>query len=300
MSNIYEQFADELASRQYSPTTIPHYVGRIKDLVAFYQRFPGEITREELIAYISHVIQTRKYTRKTFVGINSALRAFHRYVLKRSESEIRHLLPRLQTSSVIPNVYSPSEVERLLSATTMPKYSAIFMVMYGCGLHIEEVCNLRVEDLRKDEMRIFIKETDRLAGRFVFLSHELRERLRGYWRLFRPYSWLFPSGRDPSKRMDETNIHRVFPEVAARAGLKNYEGVHSLRDTFAVHAFKNGVGLSKLQYLLGHRWSISTSIYAYALSHWAGGTRSALNLIPIEEMQREEDLLDIEPAHTAL
>ena len=38
------------------------------------------------------------------------------------------------------------------------KYKAMFMVVYGGGLRISELCNLRIQDIDSENMRILVRE----------------------------------------------------------------------------------------------------------------------------------------------
>ena len=38
------------------------------------------------------------------------------------------------------------------------KYKAIFMTVYGGGLRVSELCNLRIQDIDSENMRILVRE----------------------------------------------------------------------------------------------------------------------------------------------
>ena len=45
------------------------------------------------------------------------------------------------------------------------KYKAMFMTVYGGGLRISELCNLRIQDIDSENMRILVRSEERRVGK---------------------------------------------------------------------------------------------------------------------------------------
>ena len=84
------------------------------------------------------------------------------------------LFPRVDKLPVIP---SQREVKALLEAPKNLGHRAILATMYGAGLRISEVVNLKVCDIDGDRMIISIRSGKGRRDRQVMLPETLRETL---------------------------------------------------------------------------------------------------------------------------
>ena len=66
------------------------------------------------------------------------------------------------------------------------KYKAMFMTVYGGGLRVSELCNLRIQDINSENMRILVREGKESKYRYTLLSQVNSEILREYFKVYRP------------------------------------------------------------------------------------------------------------------
>ena len=66
------------------------------------------------------------------------------------------------------------------------KYKAMFMTVYGGGLRISELCNLRIQDIDSENMRILVREGKESKYRYTLLSQTNLDILREYFKVYRP------------------------------------------------------------------------------------------------------------------
>ena len=102
--------------------------------------------------------------------------------------------------------------------------------------------------------------------RYVILSPNLLDLLRGWWRAARQKGWmspgqpwLFPGYR--RKHTSARQLHRIVRLAAERAGITKRVGVHTLRHSFATHLLEHGVDIRVIQVLLGHAKLDTTALY---------------------------------------
>lgn len=100
------------------------------------------------------------------------------------------------------------------------KYKAMFMTVYGGGLRISELCNLRIQDIDSENMRILVREGKESKYRYTLLSQTNLEILREYFKVYRPKhkeNYLFIS--------QQTNDKYTVsgPEIAFREIRKKLE-----------------------------------------------------------------------------
>ena len=204
--------------------------------------------------------------------------------------------------------YSPSfnEVQRLLAdIQDSGGYPLRLMVnlLYGCGLRLKEVCELRMKDVDLVNSRLTIHQAKGAKDRLVPLPCNLsvplgiqmaaaaaaadRDRANGlpihlpgrlaakYPRMTFSKDWafVFPA-RNPCtfKRNGITgrycclgeNIQRAVRASVRRLGLNDMLHPHSLRHGFSTHAIDQGTNIRDLQEVLGHNSLETTQTYVHA------------------------------------
>ena len=162
------------------------------------------------------------------------------------------------------------------------KYKAMFMTVYGGGLRISELCNLRIQDIDSENMRILVREGKESKYRYTLLSQTNLDILREYFKVYRPKhkeNYLFISQQTNDKKVaelssEEKDIQKEIEqlqeedkEIAAKikkkAGIQRKVTVHGLRHNFATDLIENGLDILHLQKLLGHSGIRSTMEYLH-------------------------------------
>jgi site-specific recombinase XerD len=280
MTTLRQKLIDEIQLRGFSPHPQDSYVRWVAGLAQFHHRSPDQIVDDEIKAYLLHLLRFRKLAVSSLIVAVSALRFFFGHVLHRPTQAIEEALPRMKKPVLRPKVYSVQELERLLGWPQLNrKHRALFMTTYAAGLRVSEVCQLRLADLLSDRHQIHVVQGKGQKDRYTLLSPKLLEELRGYWRLYRPKDWLFPSQVHPERHITESAVQRAFTEAVARAGLPERGGIHSLRHSFATHLLEAGVDPLTLQRLLGHSSLRTTTTYLHVRQERLAQISSALDLI---------------------
>ena len=133
------------------------------------------------------------------------------------------------------------------------KYKAMFMTVYGGGLRISELCNLRIQDIDSENMRILVREGKESKYRYTLLSQTNLDILREY---------LFIS-QQTNDKYTISGPEIAFREIRKKAGIKRKVTVHGLRHNFATDLIENGLDILHLQKLLGHSGIRSTMEYLH-------------------------------------
>lgn len=275
-----QRFINDLTLRQLSAETIDAYVGWIIRLGVHYKRPPLTLGNDEIKGWLLHLLQDRKYSRSSINIVISALRAFYVLHLGRDIQEVLKGIKRPRRLQRPARVFSPQEIEKLLTVGTQgePLARALLMCTYGCGLRVSEAVHIRIQDIESPRCQLRVTHAKRERERLVPLSDNLLVELRNWYRVHRPSQWLFSTGpdRDPIGRHTAQNL---FRRCVARAGLDPKGGIHSLRHSFATHLLENGVEITAVQKFLGHSQIGTTLRYLHARQERLGCIRSPLGLI---------------------
>jgi len=200
----------------------------------------------------------------------SAVRSFFRYLLRRhgmdnpalrlistprSKRPVPKALPPVQACAVAEDIGEMSE-----SAAIQARDTALFTLLYGCGLRIAEALALDVRDappLAGDAaLRVVGKGS---KERIVPVLPAVREAIAAWLQLHpdrQPDSPLFLGAR--GKRLDAAVAQRTLREFRRLNGLPEHATPHALRHSFATHLLAGGADLRSIQELLGHA-SLSTT-----------------------------------------
>ena len=280
MTTLRQKLIDEIQLRGFSIHTQDSYIRSVAGLAGFYHRPPDQINDEEIKTYLLHLLRVKQLAVSSLIVAVSGLRFFYRHVLQRCTTAIEQALPRMKKPVLRPRVYSVQELEQLFGGPDLNrKHRALFMTAYAAGLRVSEVCQLRIADLHSDRHQIHVVQSKGKKDRYTLLSPRLLEELRGYWRLYHPKDWLFPSPVYPDRHITEEAVQRAFTDAVERAGLPDRGGIHSLRHSFATHLLEAGVDLLTLQRLLGHSRLATTTTYLHVRQERLEQVSSALDLI---------------------
>ncbi len=192
--------------------------------------------------------------------------------LKR-EREIEHNITLYLQSpklwQIIPEVLTLEEMESLLNQPDLetPKGvrdKAILELLYACGLRVSELCQLKINGVDEDSVRVFGKGR---KERIVPLGSQASKAIDQYLLEHRDQyrsdeeGFLFVNNR--GKPMDRVSIWRMIKAYGKQAGLTKNLSPHTMRHSFATHLLDNGAELRVIQEMLGHASISSTDRYTH-------------------------------------
>ena len=280
MTPLRQQLIEVLTLRGHAPKTHEAYVRAVAALAKYYHRSPERIDNREIRSYLLYLHQERKLSASSLNVAVSALRFFYQQVLARSIREVEEVLPRPKPSKRAARVYSPAEVQVLLTKGCRQLRDRVFlMTLYGAGLRLNEGCHLRPHHIESGRMMIRVEQGKGRKDRYTILSPWLLEELRRYWRVCRPGEWLFPSPVDERRPFCDRTAQGMYYAALARAGLPNRGGIHSLRHSFATHLVEAGVEITAIKMMLGHRNIQTTAQYLHVSTERIARIHSPLDAL---------------------
>jgi integrase/recombinase XerD len=257
---LRRRYIDDFRLRNKSPRTIETYVLRVMQFARHFQRSPELLGPDELRAYQQHLL-ARQVSWSMFNQSVCALRFLYNVTLARPHLIVH--LPFAKRPRALPTVLSPEEVLCFLEATLPGRDRTLLDVAYSCGLRLKELLGLQVGDIDSARLVLHIHHGKGQKERLVPLSQRLLEALRGYWRQYRPATWLFPGVNKPTQALTGGAVQRLCQRTARRAGLSKRIHPHTLRHSFATHLLEAGVDLLSVQALLGHSPFNTTAKYLH-------------------------------------
>lgn len=256
--NEIQELVNQLQLFGYSANTIRTYVQDFAQYLYYLQEKPAKIgTISDIKDYLLYCINTLKLAENTLHSRINGIKFYYEKVLK--QPQILLDLPRPKKQLILPKALHLSEVKLLLEKTENLKHNTILKLIYGMGLRVSEIINLKIEHIDSKSMRVFIARGKGKKDRYVNLPESILPQLRSYYKTYKPKEYLFEGqyGGTYSVR----TIQQIFKESAEKANITKKVGVHSLRHSFATHLLENGTDVRFIQDLLGHSNIKTTLVY---------------------------------------
>ena len=264
--------------RGLSQNSINNYSFDIKKLIQYLAKndmtiSPTAISKEtiqEFIYTIAKTVNARSQSR-----IISGLKGFFNYLVF-EDYRNNNPLDTIDSPKIgrkLPDTLSELEINELIAAINLSKPQgernrAILEVLYGCGLRVSELTNLKISDLFFDEG--FIKVTGKGdKQRFVPIVPATQKFINIYLKQIRSHinvnneykDTLFLNRR--GKQLTRAMIFTIVKDLAIKINLKKSISPHTFRHSFATHLLENGADLRAIQLMLGHESITTTEIYMH-------------------------------------
>jgi integrase/recombinase XerD len=141
----------------------------------------------------------------------------------------------------------------------------VVLILYGCGLRTSELRQLNVDDLDLDRREIFVRYGKGDRQRKIPVPQGLWTEILAY--LGERGGKRGPLVRTAAKgaRIGALTLCRIVASAAARAGVEGEVTPRTLRHTFGSHLMDQGVDVSYISSLMGHRSPAETGVYLHAL-----------------------------------
>ena len=173
----------------------------------------------------------------------------------------------------LPDVLHLEEINRLIAAIDRTKPEgernvAILETLYGCGLRVSELVNLKISNLHfKSGFIKIIGKGDK--ERLVPVGKTAQKHITLYIKSSRP-ALLAQKGHEDilflnrrGKQLTRVMIFTIIKELAKKIGLTKSISPHTFRHSFATHLIDGGADLRAVQDMLGHESITTTEIYTH-------------------------------------
>lgn len=264
--------------KSFSPNTVDAYMRDLEKLLRFLNDKdlrPQEAQARDLEEFSAGLYDIGVDARSQ-ARILSGIRAFYRFMLLENiiQADPAELLQSPRIGEHLPNVLTVEEIDSMEAAIDLSKREgqrnlAIIEVLYGCGLRVSELCNLRMSELFLDEgfVRITGKgNKERLVpiGKRGVECLRLYFRDRNTWNIPPEYQdYVFITVKRKTKNIGRIMVFLLVKELAQAAGIRKEVSPHTLRHSFATHLLEGGANLRAIQAMLGHESIGTTEIYTH-------------------------------------
>lgn len=277
-----------MLGKRYGARTIATYASLLEKFFGYFsQKAPDEIDKSDIERYNYEVIVKEGYSIVYQRQLVSALKLYYDHF--HSSKIETDKLERPKRSKTVPVVLSRQEILKLLLATPNLKHRTILAMLYGSGLRISELINLKLSDLDLQRKQVIVRQSKGRKDRVVALSEKIYGLLNDYLHSYRPDTYLF-NGQQ-ALRYTSGSVRNFLKAAVQRAGIQKRVTPHTLRHTYATHLIESGVDLKFVQELLGHSKPETTQIYLHISQKKLLSVSSPLDTL-LDEAKKEQQLPD--------
>lgn len=282
IENVWNRYAHDFGiflklEKNLSENSIMAYsrdVKHLRDFAIEAHVLPEKISIKELQEFLKQ-LNSCNIAISTQNRIISGIRMFFSYLLLEDaiEENPADLLDMPRNTRKLPDVLSNEEIEKILatfdlSKTDEARNSVIIEVLYGCGLRVSELVELKLSQLFFDEECLLIHgKGDK--QRWVPINRQALKLLDTYIHQIRCHTepkkgnenYVFLNRR--GTKLSRVYVFMFIKNAVEKAGIHKTISPHSFRHSFATELVQNGADLRAVQEMLGHESITTTEIYTH-------------------------------------
>ena len=274
--------------KSLSKNSIEAYTRDIGRLYEYTETLPAKLNPENVVLadlrhFINWVVELGMIP-SSQARILSGIKAFYKYMLMEDiiVSDPSELLESPKITRKLPDTLSYEEINKMIAAIDLskpegPRNKAILEVLYGCGLRVSELTELKLSNLYLDIE--FVKVTGKGSKeRLVPIGGSAIKALKIWIEQVRVHIPIKKGEEDMvflnrrGSRLSRMYIFMIIKELAQIIGLKKSISPHTFRHSFATHLVEGGADLRAVQEMLGHESITTTEIYTHLDREYLKGT----------------------------
>ncbi|MEK6939084.1 MAG: tyrosine-type recombinase/integrase [Nanoarchaeota archaeon] len=273
---LIEQLRKEGERRGLSPRKIKTYADCVNLFLKRNQHQElKRMTKEEIKEYLDRYLScSNTYN----VNLNALKFFFEEVLHKRLTFKVRFS----KTPKRLPEFLTKEEVPVLLAAIKNPKHCLMVELMYGTGMRVSELVNVKIKDLDFEHNFGWVRQDKGRKDRPFILPLCLKEKMIFLIKEENLTSedWLFSTNRNKSYSV--SSLREIIKRAKEECKLNKNIHPHTLRHSFATHVIQNGYTATELQPLLGHAQVQTTMMYVHMASPNMLNVRSPLDSLKVK------------------
>lgn len=278
--NAIEAFKNNLMlEKSLAQNTVEAYLHDVKLLAQYLETFGNEVN----VSQINHKNISAFLIYLTELGISSnsqarilsGLNSFFEFLVLENQIESNPvaLISLPKSGRLLPEVLSVNEIENILDCIDLSgpnghRNKIIIETLYGSGLRVSELIDLRISNIYRNEgfLKIIGKGN---KERFTPIGANTLKQIDEYINHIRIHIKPIRSASDTVFLTDRGSglsrqmVFLIIKKLAANAGVTKCVSPHTFRHSFATHLLEGGADLRAVQQMLGHSSITTTEIYTH-------------------------------------
>ena len=282
MLDIIELVQKEMFRRKYSERTICSYLFCLRQFFKYCHKEPRKITKKDIKDYLDNLQERNKTGSTINIHLNALKFAMEEILNKNFMVRIKYS----KTPKTLPSVLSKDEVFKPIKSIHNEKHRLMTRLMYGAGLRVSELTNLKVKDLDFENNCGWVRHGKGNKDRVFILPDSLKEEIIKHIKEKNITfdSWLFGSYNG---HISSRTLQVIIKKAAKEAKIKKNVHPHTLRHSYATHLIENGYDVASVQSLLGHNSAETTMIYLHIAKPKMINVKSPLDSLQLSNKDKK-------------
>lgn len=268
-----------MLERSLSANSVDAYLSDIEKLRQYFQSFNkspslSDVSIADLRSFLTWLNELGMLA-STQARVISGLKAFFTFLVLENviEDNPATLIEAPKLSRKLPDTLNIHEINELIGAIDASKpdgmrNKAIIEVLYGCGLRVSELTDLRISNIfpQIEFIKVIGKGN---KERLVPVGGVALKLLDLYIKQVRVHMQIKKGNEDFiflnrfGAKLSRISVFNLIKSLAIATGLKKNISPHTLRHSFATHLIEGGADLRAVQEMLGHSSITTTEIYTH-------------------------------------
>ena len=276
MEDILEEYINYVMfERRLSKNTALSYKNDLTKLLIYLREHNISTLRcaskMDIISYLKY-LNDQKLSTTSIARKLTTIKSFYTYLTKTAivKENITDGIERPKLRKMLPQVLTIEEVDKLLNINLNTPFDyrnkAMLELLYGTGLRISELLDLKLNDIDFENCIIRClgkgnKERIVPIGEYVIFYLQKYLECRNCFLKIRKSDYLFLNSR--GGRLSRFSFFKILKKLLITQQIHKDISPHSLRHSFATHILEGGGDLRSIQELLGHSDISTTKIYTH-------------------------------------
>lgn len=264
--------------RNYSNYTIKNYLIDITEFITYCNNFNKNylnVKYTDIKSYLTHLYE-KKYKSTTISRKISALRTFYAFLYDKNivDKNVFEYITLPKKEKRLPKYLSNDDIDEIfkiidISTPLGIRNRLILELLYGSGLRVSELCNIKLSDID------FSNKSIRIIGkgkkeRIVYYGEPCKRIIDLYLNGTRDEilgknknEYLIIGNKKSNKSLSVRSVELILNNIIESTSLNKKASPHTLRHTFATHLLNDGCDILIVKELLGHSSLDTTGIYTH-------------------------------------
>ena len=268
-----------MLERNLSVNSIESYVRDVNKLVDFLEINNNKVSvkkinTDDLRTFIRWVAEIGM-SASSQARIISGIKSFFQYLILEDIIKVdpSNLIEGPKIGLKLPDTLTTEEIDQIINVIDLSRPQghrdkAIIETLYGCGLRVSELINLKLSNwyIKEGFIKVIGKgNRERLIpiGKITSKVIELYvNKLRCHQTIQKGYEdFIFINYR--GKNLSRVTIFKIVKKLTSKSGIKKNISPHTFRHSFATELIERGANLRAVQEMLGHQSITTTQLYTH-------------------------------------
>ena len=257
-----EKVHENLILRGRSERTFINYKSVLTRFFKYYDSNTkiNKLEEQDIIEFLNNEYLSKNKCKSSYNLAVCSIRLL--FIICFNVSLNRILLPTAKLTKKLPTILPKNKFLEIINNERNLKHKCWLLLGFCCGLRVEEVAKIKVEDINSKEHKLKVLGKGS-KERYTILPDIVIKFLRLYCKSKNIKSGYLFKGINNKEVMNCKTIINYFSVIKYEYNLNNNVSFHSLRHAFATYYLANKGSLLSLQSMLGHSNLNTTIIYLH-------------------------------------